>query len=184
VFYITYNAVIEKVSVTVAGKSELPLDVMATSLQVCLSSLPQERCSGQYPNLPQYVSASECLFCLIMTAIKISLAGFFLRIVVERWQRCVIYAAVLVSTTINIATVFFFIFMCGVPKGGLVFFEKYIGGKCVNSTHQLIMYYFQAGSGTLTDLIFWLLPTSTLRKSVLPLRDKLTAGAILVLAAM
>jgi hypothetical protein len=119
-----------------------------------------------------------------MTAIKISLGGFFLRIMVERWQRWVVIGAVVLSCTLNIATVFFFIFMCGVPKGGVQFFEKYIANQCVSSTHQLIMYYFQACSGTLTDLVFALLPIFILRKSALPLRDKITAGAILLLATL
>jgi hypothetical protein len=119
-----------------------------------------------------------------MTAIKVSLGGFFLRIVVERWRRFVVFTAVFVSCTHNIAPVFFFNFMCGVPKGGVEFFLKYIGGQCVNSTHQLIMYYFQACSGTLTDLTFALLPIAILRKSALPLRDKCTAGGILLLAAV
>jgi hypothetical protein len=119
-----------------------------------------------------------------MTAIKISLGGFFLRIVVEPWQRWVVIGAVVISCTLNIATVFFFIFMCGVPQGGVQFFEKYIGGQCVSSSHQLIMYYFQACSGTLTDLTFALLPIAILRRSALPLRDKITAGGILLLAAL
>ena len=59
-----------------------------------------------------------------------------------------------------------------------------IGGQCVSSTHQLVMYYFQACSGTLTDLGLALLPIAILRKSNLPVRDKVTAGGIILLAVL
>ena len=37
ILYAAYSATVEKISLTVAGQHELPLDVMATSLQVRLS---------------------------------------------------------------------------------------------------------------------------------------------------
>lgn len=64
--------------------------------------------------IPQWLVTAEVFYVLTMLVLKISLALFFLRIMVKRWQQKVVYVAITFSTLMSIGYFFFACFQCGV----------------------------------------------------------------------
>jgi len=116
-----------------------------------------------------------------MIVLKISLAIFFLRIMVEKWQKRTIYAATASSTLAGAIFFFFSIFQCGTAKNSYVFLLRSISGECATPGTIVGIAYFNAAVITLTDLIFAFLPIPMLYKLHMNKRERWTVGFILVL---
>jgi hypothetical protein len=118
-----------------------------------------------------------------MMTLKISLAVFFLRIIVRRWQRLAIYTTISISTGFSIAYFFFTIFQCGYFTSPVQFFVKKLSGECVSRASIIGMNFTHAGVMTLTDWPFVILPLSLLRRSLLKRKEKFVVGFLLMLGA-
>jgi hypothetical protein len=119
-----------------------------------------------------------------MMFLKISLAIFFLRIMVSVWQRRVVYLAAGLSATFNFGYLFFAIFQCGLPEGPRIFFIRRLTGQCVTRTQILGVSYVQGVITALTDVTFGILPIFVLMHTSMNLREKAIVTFILVLAAV
>ncbi|KAI5235998.1 hypothetical protein E4T43_08881 [Aureobasidium subglaciale] len=108
------------------------------------------------------VAHSSVLFTIFyvfsIIFVKISLAFFYLRIIVARWQRIVIYLTV---TTMTLAA-----------------------GKCLPDHTLLIMTYAFGALDALTDFIYAFLPIYVLWNSNMPIGMKFTAGFLLCIGSV
>ncbi|KAK5741449.1 hypothetical protein LTR17_003884 [Elasticomyces elasticus] len=133
---------------------------------------------NQYTMVFRYLIASMALYVATTVAFKIALGLFFLRIMVDKWQRQVIYATVGFSTLYGSVYFFFAIFQCGNP---VHFIENQILGNCVKS-EVLLPFNLTAGIiNALSDWILGLLPVFLLRKAQMPMLAKISAGCLMLL---
>lgn len=114
-------------------------------------------------------------------AFKIALGLFYLRIMVEKWQRYIIHGTVGFATAYGIGFFFFELFQCGNPAQYL---EKQIAGACVSSEALLAVNLTAGIINALADWILALLPVFILRKAQMPLPAKITAGCLMALGAV
>ncbi|KAK0254006.1 hypothetical protein LTR91_010525 [Friedmanniomyces endolithicus] len=135
----------------------------------------------EYGEVFSYLLATIALYITTTVAIKIALGLFFLRIMVEKWQRRVIYATVGFSSLYGLAFLFFGIFQCGNPTGYLI---HSLQGDCV-SRESLLSVNITAGViNALADWILATLPIFLLRKVQIPLPAKISAGCLMVLGSV
>ena len=118
-----------------------------------------------------------------MMALKAALALFFLRIIVEPWQRRVIYINLTFSTLFGVAYFFYAIFQCGIPHGTTFWVNK-LSGKCVGTASILGLGYTHALVNALTDLAFVALSIPMLKKVRINHREKIIVGGIFFLASV
>ena len=111
---------------------------------------------------------------------KLSLGAFFLRILVEPWQRSTVYVIICVSTVTNFTIGFYDIFFCGNPTS---IFDKIFIGKCAPYTANAGILYLQAVVNTLTDVALAMLPVPLLWNSKMNTKSKISVGLILMLAS-
>jgi hypothetical protein len=116
--------------------------------------------------------------------LKFALCFFFLRIVIEKWQRRLIYATLLFSTVFGTAYFFISAFQCGTSFQETPFWEKVLQGKCLRGDYTLAFGYAHATIMVLTDLICATLPIALLRHSRLDRRSKRLVYGILGIAGM
>jgi hypothetical protein len=121
-----------------------------------------------------------------MIFLKLSLGMFFLRLLVDKWQRRIVYAVMVTSTVIGFGYWWYAVFQCGLPNGGEeAFWEKRLAGKCASSKALVDgTGYVHGGVMVITDITLTILPVSMLRRSLMPWREKLVVGGILTLACM
>jgi hypothetical protein len=119
-----------------------------------------------------------------MIFLKLSLGIFFLRIMVDRIQRRIIYAVVSLSVSFGVFYFFFIIFQCGAPIQGSTFWERFIGRRCVSDMAVLAMGYTHALINALTDATLAILPIGLVRRAKLHPHQKLIVGGILIIGAM
>jgi hypothetical protein len=119
-----------------------------------------------------------------MIFLKISLGIFFLRILIERWQRATVYILVGISTTFNFGYFWFVAFQCGVPSSASEFWERRLSGQCASSKWILGLGYSQAGVSFLTDVGLALLPIPVLMRARIANREKWVIGGLLLMAAL
>ncbi|KAK6004770.1 hypothetical protein QM012_008632 [Aureobasidium pullulans] len=114
--------------------------------------------------------------------LKISLAFFYLRIIVQRWQKVVIYLAVTIMTLYGLAYAFLYLFRCGPNVNQqLVYWAE---GKCIADHKLLVMTYVFGSLDTLTDFVYAFLPIYILWNSNMPLGMKITAGFLLCMGSV
>lgn len=132
----------------------------------------------------QWLLTAESFYVLTMLVLKISLALFFLRIMVKPWQQRVVYIAITVSSLVSIGYFFFAVFQCGYTSGSAwVFFVRKLTNKCVTPTQIIAVSYTHAGVTTSTDIVFATLPLFMLRGSKIATRERWIVSFILVLGA-
>lgn len=121
-------------------------------------------------------------YVLSVIFLKISLAFFYLRIIVQRWQKIVICIAATTMTLYGLAYAFLYLFRCG-PNvtQQLVYWAE---GKCIPDHTLLVMTYVFGSLDTLTDFIYAFLPIYILWNSNMPLGMKLTAGFLLCMGSV
>jgi hypothetical protein len=143
--------------------------------------------SGVYAclaNLLQLLLVAETFYSVIMITLKLSLGIFFLRIMINKTQRRIIYFVVSVSVFFGTVYFFFIVFQCGAPIPGATFWQKFIGRVCAPNRAVLAMGYTHAIITALTDLTFAILPINLVRNAHMSSRQKILVGSILVLGAM
>jgi hypothetical protein len=119
-----------------------------------------------------------------MMALKLSLALFFFRIMVMRWQRWIILASITASTVFGVAYFFFAIFQCGWFSNIDMFIGRIVQGKCANKSVGLGMNYTYASLATISDWVCGLIPIFILRESTMLLKAKLIVCGLMFLAAV
>ncbi len=122
-----------------------------------------------------------------MIFLKIALGIFFLRILVERWQRWMVYNVVTLAGLFGFGYFAFTIFQCGVPSStdGSRFWEKEIDGKCLSKPSTVLgLAYAHAIITALSDVCMALLPISVLKKARIKRREKIIVWSILLLGSV
>jgi hypothetical protein len=127
---------------------------------------------------------SEHFYTLGILTLKISLGIFFLRIMVTKWQKWVIYITITISTVFGFSNFFFSVFQCGYFSSIWVFLErKATLEHCVSRQAGLAMGYTQSTISTGSDWMFAILPIFVLRNLHIGDKEKATVLFILSLAA-
>jgi len=163
-FYMVYNVAFVMGHVTVTGHSTLTL--------------------REFKNAVVYLLIAEHFYTLNIMILKVSLGVFFLRIMIFRWQRWVIYAAMAVSTTIGTAYFFVGVFQCGYFSNIWIFLSRRVTLEgCIPVTPALGVAYTQASVAALTDWIYAILPLFLLYNAQMKRREKNIVFGILSLAA-
>jgi len=111
--------------------------------------------------------------------LKLSLGLFFLRVVQVKWQRRVIWAAMILSTVVQTYHAILIVFGCGNP---MKYPEHILAKKCIPRHIQVDLAYEQAAITTFTDFIFALMPIPLLWNTTLDRRAKLSVAFVLLLA--
>lgn len=112
------------------------------------------------------------------TLLKLSLAVFFLRILLEKWQRRVIVVSTVIFTIFSSAFFFVAVFQCGNP--GFYLVHK-LQGKCIPWSALGPLNYIHGVLNTLTDWIFVSLPIFVIRKAHMRGRAKSSVMLILLI---
>ena len=126
---------------------------------------------------------AEDFYILAMMVLKISLALFFLRFLIELWQKRTVYIIIIITTVYSIAYVLYATFQCGVPHG-LSFWERRLLGKCAGSASILGLGYTHGILTALTDVIFLVLMVPVVMKVKVQSHERIVLGGILSLASM
>ena len=121
------------------------------------------------------------LYICVSIFLKLSLAVFFFRVVVERWQRWVIIVTATVYTVYTLAYLFVSVFQCGDPSHFL--FRKQ-EDRCLSWSIIAPMNWLHGSLNAAGDWIFAILPIFMLVKSQLPRRTKISVCFILMLGAL
>lgn len=121
------------------------------------------------------------MYLVTMLLLKVSLALFFLRFVIERWAKLTICAITIDFSVWKFAVLLITIFYCGNPKNTL---EKSMKGQCIPSGKLLLLGIIWRVYNTMTDWFFALLPLAFVLRSRLPLMTKISVGTIMIIAAV
>ena len=114
-----------------------------------------------------------------MIFLKLSLGVFFLRILISKSQRYVVYVVMILSVVMNVIDTFWDIFYCGDPR---FYYDNLLVGKCIPTGWGLAESYVQTIVNTGTDIALACLPFFLLRGSMMATSAKLSVAFILVLA--
>ncbi|KAI4722978.1 hypothetical protein E4T48_00762 [Aureobasidium sp. EXF-10727] len=120
------------------------------------------------------------VFSLIF--LKLSLAFFYLRIIVQQWQKVVIYVTVMVMSMYGFAYAFTYMFRCGADVNHQILLRAQ--GRCIPDHTLLIMTYIFGSIDTSTDFIYAFLPIYVLWNSNMPVGMKFTAGFLLCMGSV
>jgi hypothetical protein len=119
-----------------------------------------------------------------MIALKISLALFYLRIMVDRTQRLIIYIALAFAVTWGLTYFFFIIFQCGAPIQGATFWLRFVSKHCASNPVALGMGYTHGIINGLTDLAFATLPIHLVWNARMGLRQKTLVSCIMMIGTV
>lgn len=123
----------------------------------------------------------ESLFLLTSMTLKLSLAMFFSRFLVERWARIIIWVGTAIYCVWTLILFFFLIFQCGSPKDVLL---RAGLGQCLPFSTLFYMAVTWGAYNCLTDWILALLPIWFLTRSQFSATAKISASALMVLAIL
>ncbi|KAK3071591.1 hypothetical protein LTR53_008361 [Teratosphaeriaceae sp. CCFEE 6253] len=135
----------------------------------------------EYVTIFNYLLADIALYIATTIVFKIAPGLFFLRIMVDKWQRYTIYGTVGFVFVYGIGFFFFAVFQCGNPAH---FLEKQILGTCVTGDALYAVNLTAGIINAVADWILALLPVFLLRKAQMPLPAKITAGCLMALGAV
>ncbi|GAB7355587.1 hypothetical protein MBLNU459_g6055t1 [Dothideomycetes sp. NU459] len=123
-------------------------------------------------------------YIITTIVLKVSLALFFLRIIIDKRHRMIIYVCLGTYTVFGLVYFFINVFRCGTPTT-LVFLEHELAGKCIG-LHQVIVpaSYAQTALNGLIDWIYAILGLITLWSLNMPKVTKMWAGILLGLGAI
>lgn len=107
--------------------------------------------------------------------LKLSLAAFFLRIVIEPWQRRTIYISTALYTLYTSGYLFVVIFQCGNPS---LFLVHRIEGKCISWSIIGPLNYAHGSLNAATDWMFATIPFFMLWKTQIPRQAKISVYCI------
>jgi hypothetical protein len=117
-----------------------------------------------------------------MTTLKVSLCLFFLRIMVSKRQRYIIYSIAAFSTVFGTAYFFYGLLQCGAPVESELFWKKRILGLCVQRGSILGMSYTHAIVSAATDLSLAVLPIPMIVRAKITRNEKFIVVGILTIA--
>ncbi|KAL1301435.1 hypothetical protein AAFC00_005688 [Neodothiora populina] len=129
--------------------------------------------------------AGIAAYVLAQATFKLSMAFFFFRIVIERWQRWLIIISVAVYVQLSLAVLFIFLFQCGDPA------KLTLNGtagsadtpKCLDFASVLEpVFYVYAALNVVVDWLFATIPIVVIRKLQMDRKDKYSAIFVIVLA--
>lgn len=131
--------------------------------------------------LTKWVVASEACYIITIMIVKISLAIFFIRIIVKRCHLIFVYVTVGVNIISSASAFFYCFFRCGPSLDQYVMNQ--LMNNCASRELDLFMAYQQAAFSTFTDFVFLLLPIPILWHANMDKRSKISVGFVLCLAA-
>ncbi|KAH0026635.1 hypothetical protein KCU78_g4302, partial [Aureobasidium melanogenum] len=129
----------------------------------------------------EYTLIYNSLYVLTTILFKISLAIFFLRIVVAKWQRRLIVISTAIFTAWSLAYMFITLFRCGPPKEILLNTAR---GKCLPMGIVNPLLYVSGITNALMDIMFACLPTFILWHSQMPKKTKISCCILLSLGGL
>lgn len=121
-------------------------------------------------------------YCFCIVFLKLSIAVFYLRIVVQRWQRILIYVTSVMMTIYGLTYGFTYEFRCGIDTKHQLL-ARY-EGRCIPDQPLLVMMYIFGAMDAATDFIFALLPIVVLWGANMPRSMKITAGVLLCMGSV
>lgn len=127
---------------------------------------------------------AEQTYIITMIFLKLSLGIFFLRVIIEKWQKRSIHVIIAINTVVGIGYFFFALFDCGTPVTAHNFWERRISKQCVNFDIILGLSYAHAGVNALTDLLLALLPISIVKRSTMTIKEKRIIIGIFLIATL
>jgi hypothetical protein len=122
------------------------------------------------------------MYCITMISLKISLSIFFLRIMVESWQKRAIYILAILSTLAGIAYFMFSLFFCGAPVTATLYWERRLEGRCASTSATLAVSYMHAVITASTDLLLALIAIPMILQAKIGKKEKWIVAGIFVLA--
>jgi hypothetical protein len=125
---------------------------------------------------------AETTYVITITTLKLSLCLFFLRIMIARRQRYIIFAIAAFSTVFGTAYFFYGLLQCGAPVQAELFWKKRILGQCVQRSSILGMSYTHAIISSATDLLLASLPIPMILKAKINRNEKFIVVGILSIA--
>ena len=123
----------------------------------------------------------EGFYIITMIAFKISVAVFFMRVVVRPAHRYAVYVATGISVVSGLAYLFFAIFRCGVPTSGTVYLMRKLLKQCASSNTVLAMGYGHAAFVASTDWFYSVLAFLIISDLRMSWRHKLNVIFLLLL---
>jgi hypothetical protein len=129
----------------------------------------------------QWTLIFNCLYVLTTILFKISLAMFFLRIVVAKWHRRLLVISTAIFTAFSLAYMFITTFRCGLPKDLLLHTAR---GKCITADIITPLLYVSGIFNALMDIMFACLPTTILWNSQMPIRTKVSCCILLSMGGL
>ncbi|KAL1304819.1 hypothetical protein AAFC00_003747 [Neodothiora populina] len=137
---------------------------------------------GAIAELITDVIAFSASFVMTTIILKISLALFFLRIIITDWQRKVMYYITAIYTAYALVYFICVTFGCGLPADYLFNTAK---GKCLSVDRVVIpMSYAQTCANAAVDWVYVLLPMHTLWNLRMPRTTKQWASLLILLGAL
>jgi len=129
----------------------------------------------------EYVVLEFAFYLFTSLALKLSLAVFFLRIVLAQWQRRIIIISTVIFSVYTFSFFFVAVFQCGSPDKYLL---HKVQGKCISWSVLGPMNYVHGVMNALTDWIFVSLPILVVRRANMNGRDKWSVVFVLVIGVL
>jgi hypothetical protein len=131
----------------------------------------------------QILLSLESFYVVTVGFFKVSLAYYFLRIVIDQRTRQLIYAVLTIFSIYSFGYFFFAIFQCGIPSGSS-FWERKIALECASDSVGLGLGYTHAILTASSDLIFLSLVIPIVVKSRLRMREKVIVCLLMAFATL
>ncbi|KAI5203431.1 alpha/beta-hydrolase [Aureobasidium subglaciale] len=133
-----------------------------------------------YRKIINIVISDVVLYLCASIALKLSLAFFFLRFVIERWQRILIWIFLAMFIADSVSSIFLVLFWCSDPTE---YATKTLMGQCSGTSTALnAANILQGVLNAATDWLFATLPIFVVMRTTLSKREKAIVAFIFALA--
>ncbi|KAH0334426.1 hypothetical protein KCU81_g9469, partial [Aureobasidium melanogenum] len=132
-------------------------------------------------NALEYVVLELAFYIMTSLFLKLSLAVFFLRIVVAKWQRYIIIVGTSIFCLFTLAFFFIAVFQCGPPSQFLLNNAK---GKCLPWSVTGPLNYIHGTLNAITDWIFVSLPILVIRNANMNRKGKASVIGVLAIGVL
>jgi hypothetical protein len=133
--------------------------------------------------LSNVLLAIETLYIVTVGVFKISLALFFLRVVISRAIRLSIICIISFISLFGLAYSLFAIFKCGVPHGS-TFWIKKVENQCASQSSSIGLAYFHGVLMSSTDLYFLVLVYPIVVPTRMKLREKVNIAVLMSIGTL
>ncbi|KAI5239910.1 hypothetical protein E4T43_06403 [Aureobasidium subglaciale] len=135
---------------------------------------------GIFRKIINVVISDVVLYLCASIALKLSLAFFFLRFILERWQRIVMWSFLAIFITDSISSIFLVLFWCSDPTE---YATKTLMGQCSGTSRALnAANILQGALNAATDWLFATLPIFVVMRTTMSKREKAIVTCIFALA--